>query len=74
MKIKRNVPMAKSEKPTRWPFADMRINDVIDIPSKEKASWRKISKYAHTFGGKKEWKFHTRWLKEENVGRIRRVK
>jgi hypothetical protein len=73
MKIKRNLPVAKSEQRTRWPFADMRVNDVVDIADRK--NWRKISKYAHTFAGyKKTWKFHCKWLADKNVGRIRRIK
>lgn len=73
MKIKSNVPLAAEEQSRQtWPLADMKVDDVVDI--KDKSKWRNASRYAHAVGGKQDMKFSTKWLKKENVGRIRRVK
>lgn len=73
MKIKSNVPLTAEEQTRQnWPLADMKVDDVIDI--KDKSKWRNASRYAHAFGGNHKMKFSTKWLKKENVGRIRRVK
>lgn len=73
MKIKSNVPLADEEQSRQtWPLANMKVGDVVDIKDKDK--WRGASRYTHAFGGTHKMKFSTKWLKKENVGRIRRVK
>lgn len=73
LKVKRNVPLSPSEKPRKhWPFADMKVTDVIDVQNKD--DWRDSSRYAHTIAKRNNWKMATKWLKKENVGRIRRTK
>lgn len=75
MKLKRNAPILAGENLNKksWPFADMRVNDALDI--KDKSEWPAASKRAHNFAFEQEpqWKMATKWLKKENFGRIRRI-
>ena len=73
-KILRNAPFLPDEQGRkRWPFADMRVNDVLEV--KNRADWPVTSKAAHSFAveQKPRWKFQTKWLKTSKVGRIRRL-
>lgn len=77
MKIKYNIPLAKSEVARRtWKLNRMKVTDVIDLRVQSAEEWRKASKYAHTFGDTKTppWKFKTTKPRGSMVGRIRRIK
>lgn len=74
LKIKRNAPKAKGEiARKKWPFADMRVNDVVDVT--QQSEWTPARRASHAYGDsqKPKWQFQCQWLKQEKVGRIRRM-
>jgi hypothetical protein len=76
MKLRSNVPLSSEELPRKkWLFNQLKVGrGSIDI--EDKSEWIFVQRQAHAYAAHKNprWKLFTRWLKEEGVGRIRRVK
>lgn len=73
LKVKNNVPLSPEEKAKqKWPFHEMKVGNTVDIEDDD--LWLRAQRTVHSLAKKKKWKFQTTWLKEQDIGRIRRVK
>ena len=74
--LDKNLPLAKEELNRRtWPFSKMKAGGPpFEVTPGE--DWERSVKTAHNYASKQrpKWKFTCNWIKDKNVGWIRRVK
>lgn len=72
LKIKKGVKLSKDEKPRQsWPFVKMEIGDVVEVTNKD--DWRAAQKHAGNVARLKGWEMSSKWIKDKELGRIRRI-